>query len=187
MDGLSSSFIVTAVDTVSSALYQWFRCFLSILFFTKNYGVSGLVLCFFGNRDIWRVQVQVLRSTSDIDTINFRKSVQEGCSIIAVASTILAQIAITALSLENLDRTPWVARGFFTFSLVSSIIAVYYATREYCHLGRFLYAEDVWTWIRGHRMSNRDLKSRLALGRASHNAHSLTQMIKESYLRLLRF
>lgn len=85
MDGLSSSFIVTAVDTVSSALYQWFRCFLSILFFTKNYGVSGLVLCFFGNRDIWRVQVQVLRSTSDIDTINFRKSVQEGCSIIAVA------------------------------------------------------------------------------------------------------
>ncbi|XP_014555841.1 hypothetical protein COCVIDRAFT_16657 [Bipolaris victoriae FI3] len=136
-----------------------------------------LRLCFFGNRDIWRIQVQVLRSTSDIDAMNFRKSAQKECSIIAVASTILAQIAITALSLENLDRTPWVARGLFVFSLVSSIIAVYYATRQYCHLGRFLYAKDVRAWIRGHSILNEDLYPRMAMAVAHLNSDSAFRVV----------
>ncbi|EUC51347.1 hypothetical protein COCMIDRAFT_144 [Bipolaris oryzae ATCC 44560] len=160
-----------------SAARQWLRYFSSIIFFTKYYGLSGLVLCFFGNRDIWRVQVQVLRSTSDIDAMNFRKSAQGECSIIAVASTILAQIAITALSLENLDRTPWFARGFLTFSLVSSIIAVYYATRQYCHLGRFIYAKDVRAWIRGHSILNGDLYPRMTLAAAHLNSGSAFRVV----------
>ncbi|EMD97114.1 hypothetical protein COCC4DRAFT_51163 [Bipolaris maydis ATCC 48331] len=109
--------------------------------------------------------------------MNFRKSAQEECSIIAVASTILAQIAITALSLENLDRTPWVARGFFTFSLVSSIIAVYYATRQYCHLGRFIYANDVRAWIRGHSILDGDLYPRKALAVAHFNSDSAFRVV----------
>jgi hypothetical protein len=64
-------------------------------------------------------------------------------------ATIVAQIAITALSLDDISRTHWVARAFFTFSLVSSIMAVYYATSQFRILGRCLQAEQVKAWIRG--------------------------------------
>jgi len=63
-------------------------------------------------------------------------------------ATILAQIAITALSLDNLSRMHWAARACFILSLASFIIAVYYATKQYRMLGRCLHAEQVKTWIR---------------------------------------
>ncbi|KAL5315622.1 hypothetical protein ACEPPN_016491 [Leptodophora sp. 'Broadleaf-Isolate-01'] len=83
--------------------------------------------------------------------MDFKTSTQNESNIVTVASTILAQIAITAFSLPNLSDTHWVARGFFTFSLVSSIIAVYYASNQYRILGRFLTAEDIKSWIRNDR------------------------------------
>jgi len=110
------------------------------------------------------MQMQVLLSLDDADAMNFKNSIQQESSIIAVAvridsrdppinltlyqATILAQIAITALSLENLSRMHWTARAFFILSLVSSIIAVYYATKQYRILGRCLHAGQVKAWIR---------------------------------------
>jgi len=47
----------------------------------------------------------------------------------------------------------WAARAFFIMSLVSSIIAVYYATKQYRMLGRCLYAEQVRTWIKNKASS----------------------------------
>jgi hypothetical protein len=64
-----------------------------------------------------------------------------------VQGTIVAQIAITALSLADLSNTHWVARASFTFSLVSATMAVYYATRQYRKLGRCLHADEVKAWI----------------------------------------
>lgn len=61
--------------------------------------------------------------------------------------TIVAQIAITALSLMDLSNTHWAARGLFTFSLVSSIIAVYYAGTQHRVLGRCSSAKQVKAWI----------------------------------------
>lgn len=63
--------------------------------------------------------------------------------------TILAQIALTAFSLDNLSQAHWTARGFITFSLVSSIISVYYATKQYRILGRLLSLEEIRSWIIG--------------------------------------
>ncbi|KAI4667156.1 uncharacterized protein J4E79_001840 [Alternaria viburni] len=73
--------------------------------------------------------------------MDFKKSIQEESSIIAVA------IAITALSLDNLSRTHWTARAFFILSLLTSIIAVYYATKQYRILGHCSRAEHVKAWI----------------------------------------
>lgn len=64
-----------------------------------------------------------------------------------VKGTIVAQIAITALSLADLSNTHWVARASFTFSLVSATMAVYYATSQYRKLGRCLHADEVKAWI----------------------------------------
>lgn len=59
----------------------------------------------------------------------------------------MAQIAITALSLTDLSNTHWTARGLFCFSLVSSIIAVYYASSQHRVVGRCLNAGQVKLWI----------------------------------------
>lgn len=59
----------------------------------------------------------------------------------------MAQIAITALSLADLSQTHWTARGLFTFSLVSSIIAVYYAGSQHRTIGRCLSASQIKAWI----------------------------------------
>jgi hypothetical protein len=67
--------------------------------------------------------------------------------------SILAQIAINALSISNLSQAHWVARAFFTFSCVSAIIAVYYASDQYRILGRHLNCEEVKAWIRNDRLA----------------------------------
>lgn len=80
--------VAAALDIVSgtfSVLRQAFRLLSSISFFTRNYGVIGLLLCLFDNRSIWRVQVRILRSNNDTDAMNFKRAVQDECSIIAVA------------------------------------------------------------------------------------------------------
>jgi hypothetical protein len=47
----------------------------------------------------------------------------------------------------DLSSTHWTARGLFSFSLVSSIIAVYYASSQHRVMGRFLNASQVKSWI----------------------------------------
>lgn len=67
----------------------------------------------------------------------------------------MAQIAITALSLTNLGSSHWIAKGFLYFSLVSALLAVYYATTQFRTLGRLLQAEQIRAWIRGGHSSPR--------------------------------
>ncbi|CBY02353.1 predicted protein [Plenodomus lingam JN3] len=126
----------------------------SLIFFAKYYGPPGLILYLFGSRGMWQLQAQILCSPEERHVMDFKTSVQADSNIIAVAATILAQIAITALSLEDLSRTHWVARGAFTFSLLSAIMAVYYATNQYRKLGRCLQPEQVRAWIRGRKHSD---------------------------------
>jgi len=131
----------------------------------KLYGHSGIPLLLFGSRAIWRFQAQILGQVKDDDALEFKKSVYNECTMIAVAvrtfrevdisptngwySAIVAQIAITGLSLNFLSQTHWVARAFFVLSLMFALMAVYYATTQQRTLGRFLKAKEVRIWIRG--------------------------------------
>jgi hypothetical protein len=40
-----------------------------IWFFTKHYGLAGLFIWCFGSVEVWRIQVQVLRSTNAQDEL----------------------------------------------------------------------------------------------------------------------
>ncbi|KAI9764622.1 MAG: hypothetical protein M1839_005797 [Geoglossum umbratile] len=143
--------VVQIVDLGVSVVRRTFELGSSIRFFTKYYNLAGVVLWVFGSPDVWRMQLQVLASMDDRVAMDFKKSMQDESSIVAVAGTILAQIAITALSLTNLSQTHWTARAFFTFSLVSSIMAVSYATNQYRVLGRFLQAHQIKAWIKNDK------------------------------------
>jgi hypothetical protein len=49
------------------------------------YGVSGIFLYLFGSRTTWRTEAHVLGTVSDDDALNFKKSVQDECTMISVA------------------------------------------------------------------------------------------------------
>jgi hypothetical protein len=61
------------------------RTLISVVFFAENYGVSGLLMCIFGSREIWRIQVQILGSSRDSDAMDFKRSAQDDSNIVAVA------------------------------------------------------------------------------------------------------
>ena len=60
----------------------------TLSFFTSRYGPSGIFIWIFGSREVWQMQMQVLGSLDDADAINFKKSIQQESSIIAVAVSI---------------------------------------------------------------------------------------------------
>lgn len=60
----------------------------------------------------------------------------------------MAQIAIISFSLNDLSQAHWTAQGFFTFSLVASVISVYHASARQKALSRLLNPEDIRIWIR---------------------------------------
>lgn len=51
----------------------------------KYYGLPGLFYLVFGSRSTWRAQAHVLGTLADEDALNFKKSVQDECTIISVA------------------------------------------------------------------------------------------------------
>ena len=73
--------IINVVETLSS-----------ITFFVKNYGLAGFMICTFGSREVWRIQVQILGSTRDSDAMDFKRSAQDDSNIIAVAVCSLIMI-----------------------------------------------------------------------------------------------
>ncbi|KAL4790669.1 hypothetical protein BDV19DRAFT_401883 [Aspergillus venezuelensis] len=117
--------------------------------------LGGTLLQLFGSSTVWKTQLQVLFSNEgDKDTArDFRDAGQQESNMVAIAGTILAQIAITAFELSDIESVHWTARGCFAVSLVSSIISVYYASKQHKILGRCLGARDIKKWIRGKPLS----------------------------------
>lgn len=79
--------------------------------------------------------------------IAFRNSYISDCNMTAVAGAIIAQVAITALSLPFLSETHWVARAFWIASLISGSLSVYFACLLQRTVGVLYRAEDVRDWL----------------------------------------
>ncbi|KAL4945251.1 hypothetical protein BDV06DRAFT_219507 [Aspergillus oleicola] len=119
--------------------------------YRRYYGpLGGTLLQVFGSSTVWKTQLQVLGSDDgDKDMASeFRNAGQQESNMVAIAGTILAQIAITAFELSDIESVHWTARGCFAVSLVSSIVSVYYASKQHKMLGRCLGAQDIKRWIR---------------------------------------
>lgn len=61
---------------------------------------------------------------------------------------IMAQVAVTALSLDFLSSTHWVARSFLLATLLAGCLSVYYAMHLLRMLGRLVTAAKVKDWLR---------------------------------------
>lgn len=62
---------------------------------------------------------------------------------------IVAQVAITALSLPFLSQAHWVARALWIFSLISGIMTVYYSVKQQKVMSHLLYPHEIKDWVRG--------------------------------------
>ncbi|MCJ1428527.1 hypothetical protein MMC29_006437 [Sticta canariensis] len=150
--------MATGIELVDFLLiYQAYTYFYRPLGYVRLYGISGAVVAVFGSRNIWEMQAEVLGSLNDETAMAFRKSVQDESTTSSVAGAIVAQIAITALSLPYLSQTHWVAQGFWIFSLISALMAVYYTSTLHRTLGRLLLPGQVKGWIRGEKLQKPDV------------------------------
>jgi hypothetical protein len=77
--------VLDYVEFMVLAVLGPLRILASVVFFAENYGFPGLLICIFGSREIWRIQVQILGSSRDSDTMDFKRSAQDDSNIIAVA------------------------------------------------------------------------------------------------------
>jgi hypothetical protein len=62
---------------------------------------------------------------------------------------LIAQINVTAISLDFMSQTHWIVKGFIMWSLTTSLMAVYYATRQQRNIGRLIDDKEIREWIRG--------------------------------------
>ncbi|OCL07308.1 hypothetical protein AOQ84DRAFT_377815 [Glonium stellatum] len=96
-------------------------------------------------------QVQLIEERifpgGDEVAITFRSSYISDCNMTAVAGAIIAQVAITALSLPFLSETHWAARAFWMASLISGALSVYFACLLQRTVGVLYRAEDIRNWL----------------------------------------
>ncbi|KAJ8068877.1 hypothetical protein OCU04_002561 [Sclerotinia nivalis] len=107
----------------------------------------------YGSRTIWLLQAQIVGQLQDEDALAFKKMACDECTMIAVAAAIVAQIAITGLSLDSLNQTHWIAKSCFVMSLTFALVSVYYSVAQQRILGRLINARDVRDWIRGRKQA----------------------------------
>ncbi|KAI1352397.1 hypothetical protein F5Y01DRAFT_313868 [Xylaria sp. FL0043] len=124
------------------------------IFYTRTYGPTGMFLAFYGSRSIWQLQAEVINLNDENVAFNLKKLVQDESQIVAVAASIIVQIAITALSLDGLSQAHWTARGFFVLSLVSATMAVYSASNQYRIFCRCVSAEHIKQWVTAFTMAD---------------------------------
>ncbi|KAF7935542.1 hypothetical protein BELL_0096g00090 [Botrytis elliptica] len=113
----------------------------------------------YGSRAVWLLQAQIIGELQDEDALAFKKMACDECTMIAVAAAIVAQIAITGLSLDSLKKTHWTAKSCFVMSLTFALVSVYYSVTQQRILGQLIKPKDVRHWIRGRKQRSNPILS----------------------------
>ncbi|KGQ06801.1 hypothetical protein BBAD15_g7873 [Beauveria bassiana D1-5] len=103
----------------------------------RLYGLRGLLYYCFGSQVTWRIQTKVLGTLQYDDASPLQKA------------AIVAQIVITGPGFAELSSTHWFARALSLFSVLASLMAVYYATAQHRIMGRLHQPAQVCGWILG--------------------------------------
>lgn len=75
----------------------------------------------------------------------------DSTALIVTQGAIIAQIAITALSLPYLEQTHWTVQASFVVSLVAGLLSVYYACMIQLELSNLQGPKQVKQWLTTHR------------------------------------
>lgn len=117
---------------------------------SESYGRATwlVVTAVFGNTasEYERLQRVILQGSDD-EALRFRQSVTNECNMTAVAGAIIAQVALTALSLADLSLAHWTARAFLLFATVAGCLSVYYACALSRDIGKLYGPELIRDWL----------------------------------------
>ncbi|KAG8533560.1 uncharacterized protein KY384_001300 [Bacidia gigantensis] len=144
--------VVAALFATISVAQQAFQLVASQRFSSleRSYGsfVALFVSTFLRNTagQYERIERIVIRGR-DEDALAFRQAVTDECNMTAVAGAIIAQVAITALSLPDLSSTHWVARAFFLFAIAAGCLSVYFCCVLQRTIGKLYRAQLIRTWL----------------------------------------
>ena len=110
-----------------------------------------------------RIECDILNGSDQV-ALSIRQTVTDECNVTAVAvilypwksiglelriqGAIIAQVAITGLSLPNFSSTHWVARACFLLAVVSGCLSVYYACVFQRLVGKLYTPSRIRNWIR---------------------------------------
>ncbi|KAL2784178.1 hypothetical protein BJX66DRAFT_330150 [Aspergillus keveii] len=97
-------------------------------------------------RVTYRIRTHVLNGHAD-EAGRLKESFKEIFALEAVAAAIIAQIAITALSLGDFGNIHWTASAFAYSSLVSGVLSTYYSFYVQQLLSSLHTSEDVREWL----------------------------------------
>ena len=169
MDPLSYTASLVAIASLSIQAYSA----LTVLYFEeystlrKTYGKNAAFVLSVVYRntasEYARIEQVVLRG-DDNEALLFRNSVATESNMTAVAvsvencsaskmmptstqGAIIAQVALTALSLPNLSLAHWTARAFLLFATVAGCLSVYYACKLQRTVGKLYRPEMVRRWL----------------------------------------
>lgn len=115
-----------------------------------DYGLPRALLLLFMFPDALavmdRIEHDVLTGDKD-GPVAMKQSMAANCNMIAVAGAIIAQVAITGLSLDKVAETHWSTEAAFIISLVAGALCVYYTCMVQQKLGGLSRPEDIKDWL----------------------------------------
>ncbi|KAK5126616.1 hypothetical protein LTR85_009550 [Meristemomyces frigidus] len=117
----------------------------------KSYGLLRTLLLVWAFSDaleiIDRIRNDVLCDKKPDGCKRTRDAMCAKYNMTAVAAAIIAQVAITALSLDQIDSTHWTAQAAFIMSLVAGSLSVFYCCVIQMTFGALVHDEDVKDWL----------------------------------------
>ncbi|KAF2877413.1 hypothetical protein BDV95DRAFT_601811 [Massariosphaeria phaeospora] len=128
----------------------------SLVELKQDYGVLQAALLVFIFPDagyvLERIEQHLLKPHEDEVTAieeatALKKSMNDDCNMLAVAAAIVAQVAITALSLENLSSAHWTAKAAFVLSLATGALSVFFACLLQQRISSLFGLSDLKDWL----------------------------------------
>lgn len=103
----------------------------------------------------------------------------------ALQGAIIAQVAISALSLDRVAQTHWTAQAAFVTSLVSGALSVYYACVVQQTAGSLIKPDELKDWLCGSRTSDTALQTTIQRRAREIRLGSRAMMTRDEVKELL--
>ncbi|KAF2640477.1 hypothetical protein P280DRAFT_543199 [Massarina eburnea CBS 473.64] len=165
MSGIEAAGVVLGIlPFMASARESEARISTQIARFRAHIARNGIVMTFYLHilfPDALFVMERVERyvlTASDQEVVAFMKSYNSSFNMIGVAGAIIAQVAISALSLTNLESSHWTGTAFFITSLVTGALSVFFSCAVSPAFHGLHSAEDIKDFLTKPTPSNKDVE-----------------------------
>lgn len=139
--------VVQIIDFSAQLLGEYF---VEISENTAQYGLLAAILVNIAVPEAGRVISRVKHHLIGEDPKQvelFKQSFTETFTMIGVGGAIVAQIAFTGLSLDDIGQTHWTTYAAFVVSLIAGSLSVFYACTVQLRLSGFHGAEQILEWL----------------------------------------